>query len=196
MNNEELQAFSPSELTRMRQELIASANIPKLYSQTTVTTHKQWNDTRNLAAARLVDPVPPGQPGALIMICGPKGSGKTQMAVNLLTLLATSKLLRIYFSRLHTFMARARETPTQDFYDQFWYPKILVLDEVLKISESPWSESQFFDVIEERFSNQRHTILTCAALPQRLPELLPPSVMDRLDSKTGLVLHTDWPSFR
>lgn len=73
--------------------------------------------------------------------------------------------------------------------------RLLVIDEVLKRSESPWENNLLFDLISSRYNDQRDTILIDNATPEQFFEAVGPSISSRVN-ECGGVVHCNWPSFR
>ncbi len=194
--DEEIQRYHDRERMNIYNQIAAKANIPKRFSGVrceSPTADEKWK--RAVEPARdLLCYKPTGQ---IIVLCGNRGSGKTTMAVQLMHCAMKHKHYFAHYSTLETYLNRIRgykadlEVIREDFND----PKVLALDEVGKIGDSAWEERQLFHLVNERFNDNKHTIMMCAAQPDGLDAILSPSIRDRIH-EDGCVVHLDWPSFR
>lgn len=170
------------------------ANIPPRYAinrQEECSKHNGWDkafkELRLLVSSR--------HNGRVVVICGTRGTGKTQMACEIVRL----ALAHLFFCRYDVFqdyLDHVRKVDSLDEHHEFYIlPRILVLDEIAKAGDSAWAENRLFHLVNHRYNALKHTILITAARPEGLSHILGPSVGDRV-TEGGAVLHLDWPSFR
>jgi DNA replication protein DnaC len=200
-----LRTASPEEVERYEREMhlekaarcMKDAGIPACYSDphllATFQQHEGWN-TQFKAAAAIVATRTPGK---VIVLCGPRGSGKTVLGVEMLRHAAHAHLYFVVYTVLESYLRQIRgnDVNWEEIGSKFEYPKLLFIDEIAKSGDSAWQERQLFHLVNQRLSENRHTILAAACAPADLGDILGPSVLDRIN-EGGAVLHMNWPSFR
>jgi DNA replication protein DnaC len=194
---EEIDQYNQAEHARIALELLGHANIPRVYRTNSLDffrKYKAWAKAFDDLAQRLERPALPRVPGAIVVLCGTRGCGKTAMATEILRRFA-SHHWRLFFSSTVDLVERCRNKDA-DFFEEISGSKLLVLDEFAKTGGGAWEESQLFNVLNLRSLDQKHTLLTCAASPKDLPTLLAPSLLDRINQPPSAILHLNWPSFR
>lgn len=156
--------------------------------------HKSWASTYGLALAA-------AKPGALVVLAGGLGCGKTSMAIQLLK----AKIQMGATARYDTamgFLLKLRDAMRRDSSESplsvmrsYEDPDFLVLDEVAKRGESAYDDRLLFELLNFRKNYLRTTILTCNCHTSGLSELLGPSIWDRINESGGCI-QCAWPSFR
>jgi DNA replication protein DnaC len=139
--------------------------------------------------------------GSSFALCGTRGNGKTQLAVQAMfeatadgrTALYTTAV-RFFATLKATYRKDAKETELE-VIDRHRKPSLLVIDEIGKRGETAWEGNLLFELLNNRYADQTDTIVIANLNPQDLAESLGPSITSRLN-ETGGVIHCDWPSRR
>lgn len=195
---EEIARYNAAEHKRIATELFLKGRPPAIFTANQLpkfAQHKGWCGVFQQLIDRLGYQIAGGTtPGAILVLCGPRGCGKTAMATEAMRSFA---LLHwsVLFSSALSMIERAR-LKNADWFEDFEDPKLLVLDEAAKAGEGAREEIQFSNLINTRVLAGRHTILTCAVSPPELSQVLPPSIIDRINQPPSMAFHLDWPSFR
>lgn len=194
----EIEAYNKEEHRKFAEQLLDDAQLPGVYRKMQLpylTKHKDWAGAFEGLCALLTGPFQATDPGALVILTGLRGTGKSAMAAQALCFCA-NRGRSIYWTSLESLLRACRDWKEPDLHDTFFLPRVLVIDEVAKYSGGGWEERQLFWILNDRYENQRHTICTCSCTKADLVSLLPPSIMDRIKDKHSGILYLDWPSFR
>lgn len=146
--------------------------------------------------------------GFLIALIGPRGVGKTQLAVGLaVQVLAEdrefrrdeSKMVR-YVKALDMFRAiRATfgggEQSEIQVVESFTRPRLLVIDEAHERAGSEFEGRTLTNIIDHRYDAMRDTLIISNATKEQFGRDLGPSIVSRIQ-ETGECIVCDWPSFR
>ena len=192
---EELAAYEEQKKVKIYREIMGRANVPAAFQQQNsqeLAKHVAWAET----FTRLRSFLKPDHRGSVIVLTGKRGCGKTAMAVEAIKWGACHDLFG-FFCKLEFFLDQKRGKDVDHVFIQenFADPKIVVIDECGKYSESTWESLKLFNLLDSRKDDQKHTILTCSVLPADLPAFFGSSIADRIHDG-GVVLHLDWDSFR
>jgi len=154
--------------------------------------------------------------GCLIALLGPRGTGKTQLAVeacwttcqravnefaNRTTSEQTVKdAPALYCKALEMFLTiRAgykQDGPTEkELIKLFVKPDLLVIDEIQERGETEWEDRVLVHIIDRRYDDMRDTMLIGNLTEQRLADSAGPSVMSRM-RECGRIVVCDWKGFR
>lgn len=161
------------------------------------TQSQQWAQAKQVAEKTC-------QEGAMVLLCGPRWTGKTVMA----TLIALGYLAR-HQGAVYTrgvgllkdlrmdFNTNSPETREMVKPYQRWH--LLIVDEVgLRVKgDAGYSDSDhalFTDLIDQRYSNRLATIFISNESPDQTDEKLGPSIVRRID-EAGIRIEATWPSF-
>jgi hypothetical protein len=174
-------------------------------------SRRKWNAPERHVAAHVSFDGPWGQRWNLIRsglgkgstwaLCGLRGNGKTQLAVQAMiettdqgrTALYTSAV-RFFAEIKATYRRDAKDTEL-DVVERHRKPGLLVIDEVGKRGESVWEGNLLFELFNNRYADRSDTIVIANLSPQDLAENLGASLTSRLN-ETGGVIHCDWPGRR
>lgn len=174
--------------------LTGESSEPTLFPQTNA-----WMAKRTILDVKLRNP------GAVVALVGPRGTGKTQMATDA----AFAYAMRIrergmaracrYVRTMEFFMgvkdAYGTTTSERDVFDSFTIPPLLVLDEVQVRNESKWEDNALTYLIDTRYGACRRTILISNQTVEGFTASMGDSIMSRL-SETGTIIPCEWQSFR
>jgi DNA replication protein DnaC len=136
-----------------------------------------------------------------IAFIGTFGSGKTQMAVELIRE-ATSSNRTALFTTATKFLRAIKacyrdeaKTTEADILSQHVKPHLLVIDEFHRRKGSDWENEQLFDVINERYNAMKPMIIICNQSREQFDATMDGAILDRMN-ETGGVIECNWGSFR
>jgi len=148
--------------------------------------------------------------GSLSVIIGPRGTGKTQMAVAI----AERWEAKLQVVRGPSDNARARYTTAVELFvtiketygdnaqrseraaiDLFVKPDLLVIDEVQERAGTEWEQRLLAAIVDRRYAAMKDTILVGNLKPEDVQRELGTSIASRAQ-ETGGIYVADWPSFR
>jgi DNA replication protein DnaC len=139
--------------------------------------------------------------GFLVALIGPRGTGKTQLAVELVRRVSHQQKTARYLKAIEIFV-RIKGTyhPKSDELEKdaiaaFLQPSLLVLDEMSERGESQWEERMLRHIVDKRYDAQKDTLLIGNFTTETLSRSIGDSMSSRLQ-ETGGVLNCNWRSFR
>lgn len=148
--------------------------------------------------------------GFLIALSGPRGTGKTQLAAEVIRhgvrhsprsghsgLAYEPQYVRamdIFLAVRATYRKGARHSE-RDVLSDYIRPALLVIDEVQERGDTEWENRLLTYVIDHRYGKQLDTLLIANLQPEALAGSCGPSIVDRM-RETGGVIECNWPSFR
>lgn len=145
------------------------------------------------------------EPGACLVLVGPRGSGKTQLACGISLVLASdaAKETADWTCRYWAWpdlveqMRRSFHGRNEDgdAYVEACNVPLLVLDEVHEALRTDFEVRSFTRLMDIRYGATARTIVIANQTPEALAKSVGASVADRL-SEIGAVLECDWPTFR
>lgn len=151
-------------------------------------------------------------PGAIVALLGARGTGKTQIAHNLLGV-AIAKYLHEWSTwkgqprytsaaKIFRAMRDAQKRQRGDEGDnesqtiaRFVEPKLLVIDEAHERGETDFENRTFTEIIDDRYANNRTTILISNLSKAEFSKSIGPSIVSRIH-EAGSTIECNWPSFR
>lgn len=171
-----------------------------------------WSDCLDKLVSRVRD-------GSIIALLGERGTGKTQLASQLIYRYLTGREAperrsydsRCYFDggdKCHAMYVRMmeifialrasyrKEGPTEDEQiAKFVSPGLLVIDEAQERGESDWENRLLAEIIDHRYGDMSDTLIISNQKPDEFKASIGPSIYSRL-VETGGIIVCDWPSFR
>ncbi len=151
--------------------------------------------------------------GCIVGLLGPRGTGKTQLAVALARYLAEQSIqgnamLRARapatYASLPDLLIRVRATfngsgrgneTEAGILAELSRVRLLVLDECHEAGGSEWARSFFTSLVDRRYRDSIDTLLISNEEPAAFARSIGSSVADRL-RECGAVVECHWPSFR
>ena len=175
-------------------ELRARWNAPERHAARTPCRDGPWGDALSALERRL-------ETGFLLALIGPRGTGKTQLMVELMKRATENGRSALYRTTTEFLMhLKASYRPDSkaselDVFKAHRRPSLLVLDEFTRRQETDWENQVLFELLNHRYADLTDTLIA-ANLPR--PEFethLGPSLISRLQ-ETGGIVECDWPGFR
>jgi DNA replication protein DnaC len=167
---------------------------PKRHVETATVKEGPWGEKYRSIAAMLGS-------GFMIALIGGRGSGKTQMAVQLMKH-ATAKLTSAKFITAVQFFMEIKETykrdcdsAENDILEKFSRPSLLVIDEIGKRGGSDWENNLLFELLNRRYNDMKDTIMIDNRSKADFIETIGPSIASRM-SENGGIIECNWQSFR
>lgn len=125
--------------------------------------------------------------GGIVAMIGPRGTGKTHLAVKLViehakATLATARYAKTldYFRELKDTFSKESSNSERDVVRTFTNYGLLVLDEVQERGGSEWELTQLTDLIDRRYSSRRPIVLISNEKREALATSLGASICSRL----------------
>jgi len=141
--------------------------------------------------------------GGIAVLVGPRGTGKTRIAVEAMRAATTNLFPLRYTSAMGLFLdiratwgksGRGTTTEAEVIEDHASRP-ILCIDEIQERGHTEWEDRLLTHVIDRRYGEMRPTILIANLVESALPECLGPSIYSRIQ-ETGGVIRMDGTSHR
>ena len=147
--------------------------------------------------------------GTCVVLVGPRGTGKTQLALELGLVLYEEHLVDQSYTTLSGLLQQEKDSwnkpPQLDGFNRPTSPLkkakevgLLVLDEIQEVAGTDWEMSQFVRLFDERYGAMKRTVLISNLMPEAMQKFVGPSVWSRI-SETGLLVlcgGENWGSFR
>lgn len=136
--------------------------------------------------------------GCLMVIHGPRGSGKTQLAVSAIVEQCKSGRPSRYIRALDLFRTLRDSLGSREevaTFARFVVPSLLVIDEIQDRGDTQFEDATLANLIDHRYAERRDTVLISTATPDDLSNSLPTSIISRVH-ETGGTIACNWPSFR
>ena len=156
------------------------------------STCEPWNKLLNQLTGRLCS-------GFLAALIGVRGTGKSQLAVELIR--ASCKLERraLYTTAMDIFIdlrdAYKLQESERAVLLRFQTPSFLAIDEAQERGETKWEDRMLTALIDYRYSQKRDTILISNLKRDEFEASMGASVVSRMVEAGGIIT-CDWPSFR
>ena len=138
--------------------------------------------------------------GFIIGLIGQRGTGKTQLAVQIAK--ATAKYGNtVRYTTAMGFFIDIKETfddgkkSERHVIEEHTRPSLLIIDEVQERGQTPWEDRLLTHLIDKRYSSQRDTLIISNQTKETFLSSLGESVASRIN-ETGGVMNCDWASYR
>lgn len=180
---------------RRAQRLLAASYLPLRHANhKALRVNAAWAKALESIAAQR-------KQGFLIALIGRHGTGKTQLAVELVRGYCHDGLTCAYATAL-TFFLRIKECwqpdskqSEADVIDRYCERDFLVIDEFEKRSATEWEARLLFEVLNRRYNSMRDTLIISNQSEEEILEMLGPALTSRL-RETGEIIKCEWGSFR
>lgn len=176
-------------------ERYAEASLPEWHAET--EAQARIRDRLRNFAARFAEAK---AAGVNIVIRGTVGAGKTTLACATVRAVAARGASALYVPRVAVFFRAMREAFSGDgvpsrVHARYAQPDLLALDEVGMQYRTPAELQMLGELLDDRYSAKRPTILISNLEAATLADLVGERAADRL-AERGVELVCDWPSFR
>jgi DNA replication protein DnaC len=179
-------------------ELTSAANIPARHFRKTgldILPHAagEWNDALRNLKSKIGT-------GFLVALIGTRGTGKTQMGVELIRT-QINRLKSAQFTTAMDIFLAVKSSYRKDGQDErvivaeFCKPRLLVIDEIQERAETPWEDRILTHLIDRRYNDEKDTLLIGNLTPDQFAQHVGASILSRLN-ETGGIVQCDWESFR
>lgn len=192
---------SPSLADYRMREFLTSCNAPELHYETKISMAVRWvakvDELRESLKAA----------GAVVCVCGPRGTGKTQAAVEVMKELwmrydrpLYRTVLEFTFKLRSTFGSGVSEEVVMAQHISPW---LLVLDELQVRNDKEFTNDRLTYIVDARYRAKKRTLLISNLMPRRLAkgddgcfeDNVGPSIASRIQD-FGKVIVFDGPSWR
>ena len=137
--------------------------------------------------------------GFLAALIGNRGTGKSQLAVELIRASCASERRAVYTTAMDIFIdlrdAYKLQESERSVLLRFQSPSLLVIDEAQERGETPWEDRMLTALIDYRYSQKRDTVLISNLKRAEFEASMGASVISRM-VEAGGIIECNWPSFR
>lgn len=177
------------------EDLIRAAKMPARHAGFNLAaTSGPWREKFDMLLGR-------SGKGYLVALLGPRGTGKTQLAVELMRECCRRMNKARYLTATEFFMdvkstyrpdSRMDEKAVVTLYRS---PRLLVIDELGRRAETEWEDRLLFELIDGRYRDLKDTILLSNQTSKAFVDSIGPSLASRV-TETGAIVECNWQSFR
>jgi DNA replication protein DnaC len=198
-----LQASTPSTTPPSpgRSEVVYhAAGVPERFRVPIVTDPDDaWNRKR----AELWGMVGTGK-GAIVLIHGPRGRGKTQMVCDVCHFvrngLGGRKPVNTRYTTAMDLFRDIRgafnsDTRELDLIQRYATPALLVIDEAHERGQTDFEGRVLTEIVDKRYSAMRETFIVTNETPEQAQKSLGPSIWSRM-TQTGGLVEVNWVNYR
>jgi DNA replication protein DnaC len=146
---------------------------------------EEWNSRFRRIKSRLKND------HAMIAMIGNKGTGKTQLAAEIVKDLwpntATYTTATALFLRIQDTFKKAVSETQNDIVRELWRTPLLVIDELQGRAQTAWEDRLLTEILDKRYGNERPTILISNLTEEELTASLGHSIVDRMHQTGGII---------
>ena len=176
-------------------EWIGSSNIPPRHRNipTSDLGGSQWIDLFNNISDQIGS-------GFIFGVVGRRGTGKTQLAVQVLSAAARAGKRPFYCTAMGFFLDikecfREKGGSEKEVIERYTRPAILAIDEMQERGETPWEDRLLTHLVDRRYQAQKDTLLISNQTREIFLSSIGESIASRI-VETGGVTSCEWPSYR
>lgn len=138
--------------------------------------------------------------GFILGVIGPRGTGKTQLAVQIAKAAARAGKRPFYSTAMGFFLDikegfREKGNSEKQIIEQYTAPGLLILDEMQERGETPWEDRLLTHLVDKRYGAQRDTLLISNQTRENFLASIGESIASRI-VETGGVTTCNWKSYR
>ncbi len=173
-------------------DLISAACLPSRHKAATGSTQFDPAIVTKLGSACLSE-------AGIALVVGNRGTGKTQIAVELAIHWCTKRQTGAFYTRAgDLFAAMKREFDAGNagaMMAKCSAVGLLIIDEMQEVMGTKWEDTELTRLLDHRYADQRPTVLIANAKPEQLVRALGASVMDRI-AEAGAIVEMTGASHR
>lgn len=179
---------------QVRDSLRREWGAPKRHEECAPSFSKGWSAAQR-SLLNLLDT------GMLVGLVGGRGTGKTQLAVELMKEKTEREKVALFCSAMQFFIEVKSTYGDSSKLDEaavlkkYQSASLLVIDEVGKRGGSDWENNLLFELINRRYNDRKDTILIDNRTKQEFIDTIGPSLASRMN-ECGGILECNWESFR
>ena len=183
------------------QEFWKLSEIPTRFTRSDLDLEMRgaWNEKLNLIRPKLHS-----EPGMILAIRGPRGTGKTQLAVELLKYASTVLGLTTRFTSARDIQLVTTSSFKDDRVTDLQILRAFIAVDVLLIDEYDWQpndrahyfNTNLFYILDKRYAWCRSTILTSNATIEQFQQQTDPGILSRMNESGGRIDCDDWQDQR
>lgn len=137
--------------------------------------------------------------GAIVLLCGAPGTGKTHMACELALERARAGTSVLY-TRAWDLMSRLKATfdgkgTEGDVLSRYVSAGVLVVDEWWRCGTTPWTKDTLWNLVDRRYAELRPTVIVSNGTEAQIAPTFDAAMWDRINEDGG-VLECGWASHR
>jgi DNA replication protein DnaC len=173
------------------------ASIPPRHKTAKIETAGAWGERFKKAVACVERDA-----GSIVALLGPRGTGKTQIAVEVLRnfckagkSIRYTRAIELFMEVKATYWKQRGGESESNALRAFIQPDVLVIDEIQVRGETEWENNLLTYVIDARYAANRATLMIANLLVDSFKESVGDSVVSRL-IETGEIIICDGASFR
>lgn len=194
VTQEQIEKRDKEERTGRIESLKLKMNIPLRHRRLEKFEGEQWNARLEQISKRIGN-------GFILALTGQRGTGKTQMAVELIERAVAQEKSAQYCLAMDFFLkvkaTYCQDSPEDegDVIKRFAEPKFLVIDEIQERAESQWEDRLMTHLFNKRYNDVKDTLLISNLTKGEFIDSVGSSVASRL-VETGGICTCNWESFR
>jgi DNA replication protein DnaC len=181
------------EITNEMRAFWESSQVPKRHIPRPKSENSEWVVRRDQILGYL------GK-GAIIVLTGKRGTGKTQLGVEAIRHTCYLSKAALYCQAMDVFLSLReamglKDKSERNAIEPYLKPSMLVIDALEERGESQWEDRMLNHLIDKRYGALKDTILITNQSKAALAESIGPSIVSRVH-ETGEVIECLWDSFR
>ncbi len=168
-----------------------NAETPKRHEATHPSAEGPWKNSK----AKLFENL---GSGSLCVLTGKRGTGKTQLGIEMIRCFCWSGYTARYTKAMDVFLAIREgmaEKSERAAVKPYLATDLLVIDAMEERGETPWEDRMLNFILDKRYDAMMDTILITNQDRTRFSESVGASIVSRIH-ESGIVIECDWESFR
>lgn len=177
-------------------DLMRKAKMPPLHASKKIAPAGPWGDCLKSILPLLGN-------ACILGLIGDRGTGKTQLAVELIrrtcirkTTARYARIAELYMDVRATYGDNDERLTEREVIDSYCRPRLLVLDEAHERDDTKtWMSSLLNLLVDRRYAEMKDTILIANLGVTEFIQSVGPTIASRMKEKGG-VIECKWPGFR